>query len=85
MLELPALYCTVALVFLTVLTQLNWNTLILSRPSVLFRSELPLKLHEWHTIRVSRTARLAFLSVDSQETQSQLSAGAFDELTADQV
>ena len=50
-----------------------------------FRSELPLKLHEWHTVRVSRTARLAFLSVDSQETQSQLSAGAFDELTADQV
>ena len=49
------------------------------------RSELPLKLHEWHTVRVSRTARLAFLSVDSQETQSQLSAGAFDELTADQV
>ena len=49
------------------------------------RSELPLKLHEWHTVRVSRTARLAFLSVDSQQTQTQLSEGAFDELTADQV
>ena len=75
----------VAMVFLTVLTQLNWDTMIISRPLVFSRSELPLKLHEWHTIRVSRTARLAFLSVDSQETQSQLSAGAFDELTADQV
>ncbi|XP_059078305.1 pikachurin-like [Tigriopus californicus] len=50
----------------------------------LVRSEYPITLHQWHTIRVSRTGRLAFLSVDGQNVQSQMSPGAFNELTANQ-
>ncbi len=52
--------------------------------SLLYRSQYPIASNEWHRVRVSRTARLAFLTVDDQDTQTQMSQGAFDELTANQ-
>lgn len=33
---------------------------------LLFRSQIPLTLYNWHTVHVSRTGRLAFLTVDDQ-------------------
>jgi hypothetical protein len=41
-------------------------------------------MNKWHSVRVSRTARLVFLAVDDQSTQTQMSPGAFDELTVNQ-
>ena len=48
------------------------------------RSQLPIELHRWHRIRVSRTGRLAFLEVDGQPAQSALGPGAFNELSLGQ-
>ena len=48
------------------------------------RSLLPVSLHNWHKIHVSRTGGLAFLEVDEQDPQSVLSEGSFTELSSDQ-
>ena len=48
------------------------------------RSQYPVTLKSWHRIRVSRTGRLAFLTVDEQDTQSAFSTGSFNELSASQ-
>ncbi|CAG9821107.1 unnamed protein product [Phaedon cochleariae] len=52
--------------------------------SVTARSQYRLPLSEWHQVRVSRTGRLAILSVDNQLPVDVLSPGAFTQLSLPQ-
>ena len=46
-----------------------------------FRSHHPLKLNEWHTVKISRTGLLAEIQVDRQRRVSHIGAGAFTQVS----
>ena len=48
---------------------------------VFYRSHHPLKLNEWHTVKVSRTGLLAEIQVDRQRRVSHIGAGAFTQVS----
>ncbi|KAG5891301.1 hypothetical protein JTB14_000182 [Gonioctena quinquepunctata] len=52
--------------------------------SVTAKSQYKLSLGEWHQVRISRTGRLAILSVDNQLPVEVLSPGAFTQLSLPQ-
>ena len=51
---------------------------------MLFRSVQPVSMGDWHKLTVSRTGREVFLSIDSQQETTVISAGAFTQLSLDQ-
>ena len=48
---------------------------------IFFRSHHPLKVDEWHTVKVSRTGLLAEIQVDKQRRVSHIGAGAFTQVS----